>query len=198
MISPVLANDQVSTKPSSHLQGGLHGAFIIETSNERLDIPMKKQIATLAALASIVFSLPAAAQAVHGDWESFQKDGKCWASTVPAGSEGSVSRRSAPYLSIQNHPAEGVRGSVLISAGFEEAGLGEAKVEVDGKSFEVLPYGGAAFAASGKPEAALIAAMRRGAELKVTWTSKSGETATDRYSLAGFTASKNDIDSICR
>lgn len=159
---------------------------------------MRKLIAGLAAAASIAASLPAAAQAVHGDWESFRKDGRCWAATAPVSSEGTIPERSGPYLSIQNYPAEGVRGSVVIVAGFEDAGLGDAYVEVDGVKFEVLPYGNSAFTASGKPEAALIAAMRRGTELKVTWTTKSGQAATDRYSLAGFTASKNDIDSGCR
>lgn len=158
---------------------------------------MNKTIIGLAAIAAIAAGLPAAAQNIHEDWKSFSRDGRCWASTAPQESTGSIPGRTAPYLSILNHPGEGVRGSVSVVAGYDKAGIGEASLEVDGKKFDVLPFGNAAFAASGKPEAALIAAMRRGTELKVTWTSEVGETATDRYSLAGFTASKIDIDSAC-
>lgn len=159
---------------------------------------MRKLIARMAAAASVAMSLPAAAQTAHQDWQAFRMDGKCWAATVPVSSEGSIPGRSGPYLSILNIPEEDVRGSVAIVAGFDEAGLGEASLEVDRRKFQVLPYGGAAFVASGKPEAELIAAMRRGSELAVTWTTKDGDTATDRYSLMGFTASKNDIDAWCR
>ena len=159
---------------------------------------MKKSILGLAAAAAAALhSLPSAAQTLHGDWESFAKDGRCWASTAPQSSSGSIPGRSGAYLSIQNHPDEGVRGSVSVVAGFKASEEGEVMLEVDGETFEALPFGGAAFTASGKPEAQLIAAMRRGKELTVTWTDPAGGSATDRYSLIGFGSAKGDIDGRC-
>lgn len=150
-------------------------------------------LAVLAATATL-----AHAETSGSDWKTFQKEGKCWAAIGPVQSEGSIAGREGQFLSIQNHPSEGVRGSVAIVSGFASAGEGSVKVTVDNEGFEVLPFGNAAFAASGKPEAALIAAMRRGHELAVTWTTEEGETATDRYSLSGFAASKSSIDAACR
>lgn len=158
---------------------------------------MKNLILGMAAAAAAFVAIPASAQGVHDDWESFNKDGRCWAATAPKESAGNIAGRTAPFLSIQNHPAEGVRGSVIVSAGFAAAGEGEVKLEVDGQAFEALPFGDVAFTASGKPEAELIAAMRRGKELSVTWTDSNGSFATDRYSLIGFVAAKRAIDDRC-
>lgn len=158
---------------------------------------MMKTILGLALAASCIAMAPASA-GTNGSWESFSKDGRCWAAALPASSTGSIPGRASPYLSIQNQPAEGVKGSVALVAGYPKAGESGVVVAVDGEAFDVLPFGGAAFTASGKPEAKLIAAMRHGKELSVTWTDPSGASATDLYSLAGFSASKDVIDADCR
>lgn len=137
------------------------------------------------------------AETVHSAWTAKSDDGRCWAVSTPSSSEGGIASRAGPYVSIQNVPSEDIRGSVAIISGTELTAEGDAKVEVDGKAFEVIPFKDAAFAASGKPEAALVGAMRRGHELVVTWTAKDGTTATDRYSLAGFSAAKSAVDA-CR
>jgi hypothetical protein len=71
-------------------------------------------------------------------------------------------------------------------------------VTIDGQDIEVLPFKDSAFAASGRPEAALVTAMRRGHELKVEWSLKDGTKATDTYDLAGFSSAKQEIDANCR
>jgi hypothetical protein len=134
------------------------------------------------------------AETNHADWASRSENGHCWAMSGPSSSEGGIAGRSGPYVSIQNVPSEDVRGSIAFVSGTELTAEGEAKVQVDGQSFEVLPFKDAAFAGSGKPEAALVGAMRRGHELVVTWMAKDGSTATDRYSLAGFGAAKATVD----
>jgi serine/threonine-protein kinase RIO1 len=74
----------------------------------------------------------------------------------------------------------------------------KAVIVVDDKEFNTLTYREAAFVGTGKPEADLTAAMQRGKEAKVIWTSKDGKTAVDRYDLTGFTSAKNDIDRSCK
>lgn len=150
-----------------------------------------------AILAAALAAGAAHAETTHADWTSKSEGGRCWATSAPTSSEGGIAGRAAPYVSIQNVPAEDVRGSIAFVSGTELTAEGDAKVQVDGQSFEVLPFKDAAFAGSGKPEAALAGAMRRGHELVVTWTTKDGITATDRYSLAGFGAAKATVDA-CR
>jgi len=149
------------------------------------------------ALCALLGSAPASADSVHGKWESRIADGKCWAASQPVSTTAAGGRAPA-YLSIQNHPSEGVRGSVAVVSGDGEAGKGEVSLEVDGSRFEMLPFGEAAFARSGAPEASLIAAMRKGRELKVTWTSPSGSVVVDTYSMEGFASAKSEIDQKCR
>lgn len=147
-----------------------------------------------AFLAMALSAGAATAEEAATGWESKSEDGRCWAISSPTSSEGGIAGRSGPYVSIQNVPSEDVRGSVAFVSGTDATAEGEAKVLVDGQSFEVLPFKDAAFAGSGKPEAALVGAMRRGHDLVVTWTTKDGSTATDRYSLAGFSAAKSAVD----
>lgn len=140
----------------------------------------------------------AIAQTSHEDWSSYKENNKCWASTSPKESVGNIPGRTSPYLSIQNDPGEGVRGSIAIVAGYDDAGMGTATLRVDGKKFDTLTFKNAAFVASGKPEADLIAAMRRGGEMVVEWKDTSGNSSSDTYSLMGFTAAKSAIDQNCR
>ncbi len=151
-----------------------------------------------ASILTLVLAASSAnAETVHGNWKSHSDGGRCHAVSSPTSSAGAMTR-GAPYLAIQNAPAEGVRGSVAIVSGNESTGEGDVRVEIDGKTIEVLPFKDSAFAASGRPEAALVTAMRRGHELKVEWTLKDGTKATDTYDLAGFTAAKQEIDANCR
>jgi|HigsolmetaAR206D_1030411.scaffolds.fasta_scaffold00531_4 Invasion associated locus B (IalB) protein. len=154
-------------------------------------------VAIGTVIAASAVSLPASA-GIHGKWESRETGGKCWAATTPVSSTGAASGRGPAYLSIQNHPSEGVRGSVAVVSGTKETAKGDVAVEVDGARFEMLPFDDAAFARSGAPEAALIAAMRKGREMTVTWTLPSGQRVIDRYSLDGFSAAKAAIDRNCQ
>jgi len=157
---------------------------------------MIKYALAMAALAAATTFANAETQ--NGDWHSYKQDAKCWAASAPVRTEGSIAGRNGPYLAIQNDTSEGVRGSVAIVSGFDGSAEGEAKVSVDGEPFEVLPFANAAFPQSGKPETAMVAAMRKGREMSVTWTTASGETATDFYSLDGFTASLSQANEDCR
>jgi len=154
--------------------------------------------ATLCATIILGTVYASAAQQSFDDWSVFSGNGACWASTMPHHSESTFENRSTPYLSIQNHPSEGVRGSIAVTNGGVDASQMKAVIDVDGKQFATLTYAEAAFVGTGKPETNLTAAMLRGKEFKVTWTDKDGKSAEDRYSLTGFSAAKNEIDQNCK
>lgn len=153
----------------------------------------KKTVLTAALLLGTAHV--ALAQQNFDDWSVSSANGACWASTTPTSP---VDGRGQPVLSIQNHPSEGVRGSIALTTGGIDASQAKAVIEVGDKEFATLTYGEAAFVGSGKPEAELTAAMQRGQELKISWTSKEGKVDTDIYSLRGFSAAKSEIDRNCR
>jgi hypothetical protein len=137
------------------------------------------------------------ASALDG-WTAKSANGRCFAISQPrSASQGSVSRGVA-YASVQNSTTDGIRGSFSAVSGTTESSKGEVSLDVDGKTFEVLPFGEAAFVKTGAPETALLAAMKRGTALKVTWKLPSGQTVTDTYPLNGFAAAKEKIDRDCR
>ncbi|MCZ7861878.1 invasion associated locus B family protein [Agrobacterium salinitolerans] len=156
---------------------------------------MKNHI--LAAAVALI-ALPGLANAaeVFENWSVEKVDGRCTAWTKPVTIEGE--QRDGAYLSIVNVPGEGIKNSVAFSFGKTGAGKAQASANVDGKTFELLTFDTAAFAASGTPEAELISAMRRGSEAAVNWTEADGSISKDTYSLKGFTAARSKIDSDCR
>ena len=157
---------------------------------------IKTATISIAVILGTIYS--ANAQQNSSNWKVSLADGACWASSSPSSSDSSFDNRSIPYLSIQNHPSEGVKGSIAASNGGVDASQMKAVIVVDDKEFNTLTYREAAFVGTGKPEADLTAAMQRGKEAKVIWTSKDGKTAVDRYDLTGFTSAKNDIDRSCK
>jgi hypothetical protein len=156
---------------------------------------MKNHI-LVAAIALIALPGLANATEVFENWSVEKVDGRCTAWTKPVSVDGE--KRDGAYLSIVNVPGEGVKNSVAFGFGKTGAGKAQASANVDGKTFELLTFDTAAFAASGNPEAELISAMRRGAEAAVNWTEADGSIAKDTYSLKGFTAARSKIDNDCR
>jgi hypothetical protein len=154
----------------------------------------KMLIAGLLAATSLP-GLAAAAQ-TFDSWTVDKSDGQCTAWTKTASVDGET--RDGAYLSIVNVPEEDVRSSVAFVYGKDGAGKGHASAEIDGKEFELLTYDKAAFAASGAPEAQLIAAMKKSGEVAVNWTDQDGSVSRDVYSLKGFSSAKAQIDKDCR
>ena len=152
----------------------------------------------LAAALLVAMTGIANAKTQHTDWVSDQKpDGRCIAFASPQSNEGAISGRNGPYITVMNSPKEGIRGAISFVSGSDLTGLGSVKVAVDGEEFEVLPFKDAAFAASGKPEASVLAAMRKGHALTIAWSTKDGQSVTDTYSLTGFSAAHAAIEN-CR
>ena len=154
-----------------------------------------KTIAGLTLAISVLASTTAPAAAA---WEVKGQDGHCFASAAPMRSEGEIAGRGSPYLAIQNVPGEGVRGTLAVVSGTDATAAGDVRVEIDGETFEVLPFKDAAFAAQGKPEAQIVSAMRRGHEFKAVWKTADGSSVTDVYDLAGFSKAKDEAERSCK
>ncbi len=142
----------------------------------------------------VLLATSAQASSSFQDWTSAkQENGRCVAMSSPTESVGGIAAREAPYVAIMNSPTEGIREAVSLVSGSEKTGAGNVKVDVDGRSFEALPFKNAAFVGSGKPEADLISAMERGHKLTVRWATKDGESVADVYSLKGFAEARREI-----
>jgi hypothetical protein len=155
-----------------------------------------KKILFAALIAASVMPSMAVADEQFENWHTKKADGRCTAWSLPMDTVGE--KRDGAFLSIVNVPAEGVKNSVAFVFGKPGVGKGSASAQVDGKTIELLTFDTAAFAASGAPEADLISAMRRGAEVSVNWVEEDGSIHKDTYSLKGVTAANNRIDQDCR
>lgn len=158
---------------------------------------MTKRFGVAAALIVTMTGI-AHAKTQHTDWMADRKaDGKCIAFSSPQSSDGSINGRNAPYITVMNSPKEGIRGAISFVSGSELTGKGDVRIAVDGQEFEVLPFKNAAFSASGKPEASVLSAMKKGHSLTIVWSTNDGQSVTDTYSLTGFSAAHAAIEN-CR
>ena len=106
--------------------------------------------------------------------------------------------RGAVYVAVVHNRDERNFDAVSVVSGFPDVTSSNAMVEIEGHTFELLPFGNAAFVRAGKPEQDIIAAMSRPGSMKVVWTSSiDGTTIVDNYSLQGFRESKAAADRAC-
>jgi len=136
------------------------------------------------------------------DWSAFseKEDGKplCYMASLPKKAEGDYSQRGDAYVMVTHRPAEKTVGEVSVRAGYAYKEGSEAEVRVDGgQAFMLFTEQGFAWTREAKADRALIAAMKAGATLVVKGTSSRGTQTTDTYSLKGFTAALEAIDTAC-
>jgi len=129
-------------------------------------------------------------------WDFQSDDRRCWVSNTPSASRSAPPDRGDTGISVLHDKAEGTRYSISILSGLPDVSSADVSVDIDGKSFVVLPWGGAAFPKSGQPELDMVQAMKAGSTLTVTWKLE-GMTIEDVYSLLGFTAGVTVMDRMC-
>ena len=146
--------------------------------------------------------------ASHSDWSVYVAGSpkECYVMTQPKNSDarrGGASvqvDRGLIRLFVTFRPADEVANEVSFSSGYP---LAEAvRVEVGADTFSLSPGTGDAndwaWPATPADDARLVAAMRRGAEAKVTGVSTRGTTTIDTFSLIGFTAAVTEAEERCR
>ncbi len=171
-----------------------------------------KAVALCAA--SVAAAAPAGAQtqippvAAHGDWAVYVAGSpkECYVMTEPQKSDarrGGASvqvDRGLIRLFVTFRPADSVANEVSFSSGYPLAQA--VKVEVGSETFSLSPGTGDAndwaWPASPADDVRLVAAMRRGADAKLTGVSTRGTTTIDTFSLIGFTAAVTEAEERCR
>ncbi len=143
--------------------------------------------------------------AAKTDWSVFVEDSprECWGVSAPkswqAERDGSdVTEdvlRGDILLFVTFRP--GAAGEVSFTGGYPFAGGSTATVEIGGEEYEMFTDGEWAWPADADSDAAIVEAMKGGAEATVTAVSARGTTTTDTFSLMGFTAAMEDAESRC-
>jgi hypothetical protein len=159
-----------------------------------MDPTMRAAIAALVLAVAAVGS-PALA---GGDWQARQKGPTCFVKAQPVASTNAPPGRGAAYIAVVHNKAERNFDAVSVVSGFPDVTSSNAVIEIEGRTFELLPFNNAAFVRAGKPEQEVLAAMSRPGSMKVVWTSSiDNTTIVDNYSLQGFRESKLAADRAC-
>lgn len=143
------------------------------------------------------------------DWSVFEETEprQCWAVSSPKEvvntRDGRVvaARRGEILLFVSFIPEDGVEGQVSFTGGYPFASGSTVTIQVGDDTFELFTDGDVdaewAWSASDGDDAAIIAAMKRGAEAVLTGLSSRGTSTKDTFSLIGFTASVDEASARC-
>jgi len=155
-------------------------------------------------LCAVALSMPVQAEDLgeFGVWAAVKgsEDGKplCYLSAEPQKSEGNYTQRGQIYAIVTHRPAEKSIGVVSFQAGYTLKSDAPVTVTIDGKTtFALFGQDEFAWTREAADDKALVAAMRKGSTLVVKGTSARGTLTTDTYSLSGFTAAINAINTAC-
>lgn len=145
----------------------------------------------LVAMLSVV-AVPAAAHSetreslgVFGRWGAFQdaKPLRCYAIAEPE--ERPRGAAWSPFAAISQWPGRNIRNQVHIRLRKAREKGTPVTLSVDGRSFAVVAGGADIWAADPQADAAIVAAVRGGGELRVQARGEDGRRFTDVYALRG-------------
>ncbi|MBO9428482.1 hypothetical protein [Sulfitobacter sp. R18_1] len=153
---------------------------------------MRKFLLATAATLGFATSSMAADVAINKSWEGHNTKEYCYAISFPVDERASQNDR---YLTVTHRPSEKIRDEIAVVSGFPEDANIEGSVRIDQNlPFKMLVYKGVGFLKSADVERMMVAQMKAGLEMEVKWTDAEGAYHADKYSLVGFTASRNHID----
>lgn len=161
----------------------------------------------LALLLAFALAAPAGAAepkviGTFRDWSAHVfDDGKtriCYLYSEPKKEAGDYTRRGDAYVQVAMRPAENVKDEVSVTAGYTYKDNSEVTIEIGSHSFALFTDQDNAWARDSKTDAALVAAMKAGANMVVKGVSRFGTLTTDTYSLIGFTNAHRAMERACR
>lgn len=143
--------------------------------------------------------------AAETDWSVFVEDDptECWGVSTPKETVNSrdgrvvAVNRGQILLMVFYRPSAGANGQVAFTGGYPFASGSTVTVEIGETSYDLFTEGEWAWPASTEEDDTLIAAMKRGADAKVTGMSSRGTKTEDTFSLLGFTAAVEDAENRC-
>jgi hypothetical protein len=157
----------------------------------RIDLMKNKFLECfVATLITTVVSTQAFAEDVFVSkaWEGHKNSDLCFAVSFPVKEREGVQT----HATVTNQFKRGIQDELALVSGFGKTADIKGTLRVDDKKpVKLLVHEGVGYVSSLKVESQVVADMRAGKELKVIWTDENGNTATDQYSLLGFTKSNN-------
>ncbi|MEP2919704.1 MAG: invasion associated locus B family protein [Sulfitobacter sp.] len=143
--------------------------------------------------------------AAQTDWSVFVEDNptECWGVSTPKETVNSRNgnvvavNRGQTLLMVFYRPSAGANGQVAFTGGYPFASGSSVTLNIGGTTFDLFTEGEWAWPATTADDAKIIAAMKRGAEAKLTGRSGRGTQTDDTFSLLGFTAAVDDAAKRC-
>lgn len=147
---------------------------------------------------ALVVCMPAAAReniGMYGDWGAFRDPAtpRCYAIAKAIAS--TMRREYQPYATIGTWPKRGLRNQVHFRMSRKLAKEPRLSLRIGGRSFALTGGGGDAWAADGRANAAITAAMRSASQMTVSASGDDGRRFSNTWKLAGA-ASAMDAASI--
>lgn len=160
----------------------------------------------VALLALALVAPPLAAQEKSlgdfKDWQAytFAEAGKkvCVVWGKPSKSAGKYKRRGDVRVFVAHRRWSQRVNEMSFDAGYDFKADSEARVTIDGKTFNLFTDGDTAWNRVAADDARMVKAMRVGRTLIIEGQSGRGTKTKDTYSLFGFTAAHNAINKACK
>ncbi|HLA02489.1 MAG TPA: invasion associated locus B family protein [Aestuariivirga sp.] len=140
---------------------------------------------------------------VFTDWTAYAYKASdtrvCYIVSQPKSSEAAKKVKRDPIFFIITHmPGRNINGEVSTIIGYPFKEATTVQLKVDNVEFELFTNGDGAWADTTEKEKKIVATMKAGQKFSVRGTSWKGTETTDNYSLNGFSAAMDKIDSSCR
>lgn len=143
----------------------------------------------LALAAALLAAPPALARdslGIWNNWGAFSDAGipRCYAIAMADKVEGRVNEFQ-PYFTVGTWPRRGTRGEIHVRLSRKLGPDSTVTLSLAGQRFTLIAGAADAWAADRRMDAAVVAAMRSAATMRVTARSAAGRTFSDVYTLAG-------------
>ncbi|MDR1827908.1 MAG: invasion associated locus B family protein [Methylobacteriaceae bacterium] len=124
----------------------------------------------------------------------------CYAMSQPTKREPGGLKRDPGFVFVSFRPDEKIAGEVAFVVGFPVKDETEPKITVSpgDASFTMAVESGNIWTQSTEDQESLVAAMRKGATLKLVSVSQRGNKTTDTYSLKGFSKALDRARAECK
>lgn len=119
----------------------------------------------------------------------------CYALSIPTQKQPADRDHGDIYFFVSQKPGENVSYEPQFIAGYNFAENSKVTVQVGDKSYTMFTRGKSAWMENAAEEPAIVTAMKAGADMTVTATSKRGTQTQYTFSLRGITNALNSISS---
>ena len=172
-----------------------------------MGITMSVAAVALAAFCGVMAAAHPAAAAdkflgKFAKWEAHQTgagaDTVCFIATLPAKTEGKVTKRGEATLMIAHFTKRKAWGQVQVKAGFALKKGSTVELAIGDKRFKLTADGSTGFGDGTKENAEIVAALKSGKTATATEIPATGPKIVDAYSLDGFGKALAAIDKACK